>query len=425
MAQYDLTRTLTPYMDRHLVLPLLEFLSRENVEPIYSEEDLTKAKIDLLNKTNMVDLEIDLYKKLKGTEETPPEMEERRSAVLQEMNNLLSDVQNIVSCLESIDENDQKQVPITAGFMKEKYGITEKDIDALYTYAKFQFDTGNYTVAAVLLHHYLPLSLGPNGERTEKYMSALWGKLASHILNTNWDDAAVDIEELKANIDNGSSSPLETLQQRTWLMHWSLFVYFIGRRNGCTELFFSTPFMNAIQTVCPHLLRYLTVSVITSTNKRKRVQVKDLVRALQQENNYKDPITELIECLFVQFDFEGAQQKLRECDLVLSNDCFLLPWQADFMENARLLIFETYCRIHKVIDIKMLAEKLNMDQPQAEQWIVDLIRNAKLDAKIDSARGHVIMTAKYPTVYEQVIDNTRSFFYQTIQQASQIASVDI
>jgi len=32
----------------------------------------------------------------------------------------------------------------------------------------------------------------------------------------------------------------------------------------------------------------------------------------------------------------------------------------------------------------MLAEKLNMAPEEAERWIVNLIRNAHLDAKIDS-----------------------------------------
>jgi translation initiation factor 3 subunit E len=32
----------------------------------------------------------------------------------------------------------------------------------------------------------------------------------------------------------------------------------------------------------------------------------------------------------------------------------------------------------------MLAEKLNMSEEEAERWIVNLIRNARLDAKIDS-----------------------------------------
>ena len=35
----------------------------------------------------------------------------------------------------------------------------------------------------------------------------------------------------------------------------------------------------------------------------------------------------------------------------------------------------------------MLAQKLNMKPTEAERWIVNLIRQAKLDAKIDSQQG--------------------------------------
>lgn len=34
--------------------------------------------------------------------------------------------------------------------------------------------------------------------------------------------------------------------------------------------------------------------------------------------------------------------------------------------------------------LSMLADKLNMTPEEAERWIVNLIRNARLDAKIDS-----------------------------------------
>ena len=45
--------------------------------------------------------------------------------------------------------------------------------------------------------------------------------------------------------------------------------------------------------------------------------LKDLVKVIQQESyTYKDPITEFLECLYVNFDFDGAQQKLRECETV-------------------------------------------------------------------------------------------------------------
>lgn len=58
--------------------------------------------------------------------------------------------------------------------------------------------------------------------------------------------------------------------------------------------------------------------------------------------------------------------------------------QDEFVDNARLLVFEAYCRIHQCIDLRMLAAKLNMDESAAEKWVVNLIRNADLNAKIDS-----------------------------------------
>ena len=81
------------------------------------------------------------------------------------------------------------------------------------------------------------------------------------------------------------------------------------------SFFHTCRYLNAIQTTCPHILRYLTTAVIT--NKRRRTVLKDLVKVIQQESyTYKDPITEFLECLYVNFDFDGAQQKLRECETV-------------------------------------------------------------------------------------------------------------
>jgi len=237
-----------------------------------------------------------------------------------------------------------------------------------------------------------------------------------------WDKALEDLNKLKDLIETRHNSPLVQLQQRTWLIHWSLFIFFNNPngRNGIIDLFFlSEKYLNTIQTSCPHILRYLTSAVIT--NKRKRLVLKDLVKVIQQESyTYKDPITEFLECLYVHFDFEGAQQKLRECEKVLSNDFFLVACQDEFMENARLFIFETYCRIHQCIDIGMLAQKLNMEQDAAERWIVNLIRNAKFDAKIDSAANQVIMGTIYPNVYQQVIDKTKGLKFRSYVLASNL-----
>ena len=64
--------------------------------------------------------------------------------------------------------------------------------------------------------------------------------------------------------------------------------------------------------------------------------------------------------------------------------------------------------------IEMLAEKLNMNINDAERWIVNLIKNARLDAKIDSKRGHVVMSDQATNPHQQVIDKTKNLqvFYR-------------
>lgn len=127
------------------------------------------------------------------------------------------------------------------------------------------------------------------------------------------------------------------------------------------SLFVLPSYLNAIQTCCPHIFRYITAAVIT--NKKRQVLLKDLVRVikhvsldhplppfllppsphsssfsyllvhplhsslhssshpspfslLQESYSYRDPITEFVECLYVNFDFDLAQQKLIECEKV-------------------------------------------------------------------------------------------------------------
>lgn len=56
----------------------------------------------------------------------------------------------------------------------------------------------------------------------------------------------------------------------------------------------------------------------------------------------------------------------------------------------------------------MLAAKLNMTEEDAEKWVVNMIRNARLDAKIDSEKGHVVMGTLGVSPYQQVIEKTKN-----------------
>ncbi|KAF9623625.1 hypothetical protein IFM89_003552 [Coptis chinensis] len=228
MANYDLTQQTAPNLDRHLVFPLLEFLQERS---LYPDGQILKAKIQLLNKTNMVDYAMDIHKSLYKTEDVPQDMIDRRAEV--------------VARLKSLEESAAPLIQ----FLQDPESLKEFRADKQYNL---------------------------------------------HMLLENYKNF---------------QSPLNQLQSRIWLMHWSLFIFFNheGGRNGIIDLFL--------------------------------------------------------------YD-------------------------------------------------RTLAEKLNMTYDEAERWIVNLVRNSKLDAKIDSKSGTVVMEPNHVNVYEQIIENTKALSLRTYKYAN-------
>ena len=202
MAQYDLTSGLVKFLDRHLVFPLLEFLSQQQLHP---EEDIQKAKLDLLQKTNMVDYAMDIYKDLYNRDDVPSDMRSRRHEVVQNLKSLQVRSRDhcpsaATACLPALRKELQKRISQSSTYLsesgrsisepdfallqaqaetivaflsnessikqlkqdkaynlqllQEEYQIGPAQIDALFYYAKFQFECGNYSAAAEFLYHF-------------------------------------------------------------------------------------------------------------------------------------------------------------------------------------------------------------------------------------------------------------------------------
>ncbi|XP_061397735.1 eukaryotic translation initiation factor 3 subunit E [Musca vetustissima] len=404
MAEFDLTRTNCQFLDRHLTFPLLEFLCGKE---IYDEKELLEYILETVNKTNMIDYTMDTRKRLGLSQEMPEELVQRKAEVLATLKQLQNEVAPLMKATDILKNGESmKDTKTFVNALQKDYNFKDEHLESAYKLAKYLYECGNYQESTSYLYFCL-IVMSPDDKN---YLNVLWGKLAAEILTLNWNTALEDLTRLRDYIDNANFTTVQALQQRTWLIHWSVLVFFNHPkgRDLIIDMFLYKPlYLNAIQTMCPHIMRYLATAVII--NRTRRNALKDLIKVIQQESyTYRDPITEFLECLYVNFDFEGARLKLHECQTVILNDFFIVACLNEFVEDARLMIFETFCRIHQCITISMLADKLNMTTAEAECWIVNLIRNARLNAKIDSKLGHVVMGTQPLSPYQQLVEKIDS-----------------
>ncbi|KAK3385974.1 eIF3 subunit 6 N terminal domain-containing protein [Podospora didyma] len=426
VADYDLMLKLAPHLDRHMIFPLLEFgtsqLVDEETGDIKDEKklrDITQAKYSLLKKTNMTDYVANLYCELEGLKEPPSEFADRKQKVFSQLEKYEQETSKITELLQRDDVVNALRSDKVANleFLKREHEVTVEMVDALYDFGNLQYSCGNYGDASDLLYRFRVLSTDD-----QKVASATWGRLACEILSMNWESAMEEVQKVRESIDSRlANNALAQLEHRTSLIHWALFPLFNfpAAREPLLELLFNPNFINTIQANCAWILRYLTVAVITGRGRSKnqgiqQKQMKDIVRIVKQESyEYQDPVTRFVHALCIDFDFEEAQNQLVLAEEVLRRDFFLLQSADDFVDSARHLIFESYCKIHARITLKDLSARLGLNKDDAEKWIVNLIRDTRLDAKIDYQEGTVVMNHPPSSVYQQVIERTKGGFFRT------------
>ncbi len=153
-AQYDLLAKMIPYLDRHLIYPLVA-----DVEP---SDELTQFKFELLKTTNMTDFVGNLETEIRGLSEVPKEYSRKRDEVLAKRAQFEEDTSKIRAVLEDPDivSNLRSDKLANLNYLKE-HGVTEDMVNILYDYGQFQYDCGAYGSAAELLYQFRVL-VGPS-----------------------------------------------------------------------------------------------------------------------------------------------------------------------------------------------------------------------------------------------------------------------
>lgn len=460
LAQYDLTQKMSPFLDPHLLLLISRSIEALGV---YKEEDLKQAELALLGETYMYDSLIESYETFG---EAPHELKERKQQVTQVYEDLTEELKPLLQICQGLF-HEKAGLERFNGYQNLTQLCEEEKIDLalverLVPYAKLFYECGLYQQATDTIVYYTSI-MDKDAEKTvtPHYVRCRWGFLAAKIclLPMTAEDLVPDlinmpeehredyykqpmmgelavVENLKwlrkfLDEQEMRMSRTEVLLQRSWLLHWSLFAIFRKSDHPGSKLedlkpelvddFLLEKNLSIISLSCPHLLRYVAACLIL--HKRQK---KETVWILQSESaSYSDPLTRFLLALFIDMDFDEAQQELQKCATVFKIDYFLKDYWPEFEENARFLWFETYCRIHQCIDIEMVATKLHMEAEEAELWIVKLIQSAKLDARIDSEKGRVVMSKVPPSVYQQVIDKTKTLSVRSMMLLSNLDKKEI
>ena len=431
----DLTSRMAPYYDSHLILPLLDSLRESGTQ---DAKTITKEKIKILGRTNMVDVMCDEYDRPECDAEIKQSFRTEQASIEKRREGIFAVLDNepeVVQELGSFFNNKElifelkSSGSLNAEGIASAHGVTTDKLVSYYKNGKFKYECGMYDQAEAMLTHVLTIQQIPANIR----LGALWGRLACRILQAKWDETMGDFLAIKEAIEGKGIAPLDQIRLRAWLMHWGLFVH-CNRQDGIdslADLFSDKGYQQTMENLCPWMLRYYTMSVILSPGRRGMgMMLRQILEEIRSLNYlYSDPITQFLESLYTQFDFDEAQKRLVECQELIKQDFFLQKFGPRFTHEARVLICEMYCTINRRVDLTMLSQKLQLTEDEAEKWMVQMVRGSAsnssnaIDAKIDSSDKQVIMAVHSKSTQQMIVDKTGELTQRTSAIATALESV--
>ncbi|GME81297.1 unnamed protein product [Ambrosiozyma monospora] len=434
--KYDLTNKFIPFLDRPLVYPLIEHL-----EFVYDQNETDQWEYDLLKETYMIKFIKQKYSALNPqAKEYPAELLQKEKFVNEQLLKLDKETKKTLEILSSkeVQQNLKQDKSYNIDFLAKQYKIDDARIYQLYEFGKFQYNRGDYVMASDLMSNFRLLSIKP-----ELNLSATWGKLSSDIITFNWLEALNEFNKLREIIDNRNfdGSTLDQLNKRTWLIHFSLYIFFgldnpiaandednedaesannnnnssnKNNKNGgldsLVDLFFSSSYMSTIQASCPWILRYLAVAILYNPSNKR---LKDLVRAINIESyEFRDPFTELFEVLLINFEFEKLGSVLSEIKVLTKSDFFISQLDTvKLFKNVQSLILTTLGKVNSALSLKTLQNYLGSEN-QSE--LVEFLTEKKI--KVDVEKDLVVFEKqKSGNVYFQIYEKTKAFNFKNNQ----------
>lgn len=304
--------------------------------------------------------------------------------------------------------------------------IPKKTIDDCIKYAWTLYEMGDYENSKVLINKLFCIA-----DHGQDLLKLQWGRLYVNMIERfNSKDETVakgqalvdELKSLRYRVESrGPESYFQVISGRCSILHYFLIVtYIFGVEpdyDYLIELFSNDNYMSAIQTCSPHLFRYLIFMLILSKNKKKTAKYNLESVTTTYENNlcdYEDAVVKFVKLLFLDFNFEQANELIKQFKHEVSKDIFLSDHMDLAVNNSKEMLFEVFCNIYSSVDIELISKYLELSKEDSEIWIVNLIRKNNIKARFSADNKSCLeLKSKHNNAYEESVKKSRDMVTRT------------
>jgi hypothetical protein len=340
---------LSPFLEKHLVLRLLESLPEKHLQD----------KLALLAATYRVEDLKSTYKELHN-QEVP---------------------QGVYTNLDKFDqvlEETQKLEGDLAPYVSKERQLNQAASETIKRFAKLKYECGHYSTAA----EYLKLS-------RDAGFPDLWGELTASVLAGTADLALLKLVE----------ETVTEVRDKVWLIHLALFVALPKNPQVFLDFALSEKFRNVVQYVVPEMIKYIISAVILLSKTQHLNHLATLLPSLG------DSTFAFVSTLANEFNYTKALHEIQNLEN-LKNDVFLHSLIPELIENSKKLVFLVHLKIHRKVPLSFIASSLSKSLADAEAWTVALIRDNEVANKIDD--GFVVMISSKESLFSQIQDKVKN-----------------
>jgi len=369
----ELLNSILSFLDPHVSIFLISH-SKANIDPSLFD----KLMLNLLLRTKKYTETKELLQTLESSipAATFTSLNEKLTLRESELNASLAELKGSVDEMKRLIVRDFGSEEKFMNDQKAKtkkdsqyLAIPKKNIDDTLQYAFLLYESGDYENARSYVNILFYVA-----DHIQDLLKLSWGRLCLILCKKfqelkdgtlTKDNVIVDeLKSLRNRLENrGPESYFHVISGKCSLLHYTIMSSYIFSSEPdyhyLIEIFSSDSFMSSIQTCATHLFRYLIFMLILSKNKKKAAKYNLGNVTNSYENNlctYKDESVRFVCELYVNFDFEQANECLKTFKAEVSKDIFLAGYEETMKNNAQELLFESFCNIYSSVDIDLISK---------------------------------------------------------------------